>query len=72
MLFNNMQLMVTMEYVFRCHQSYKQSSQETEVRYDLVNRSCLSFVIGNSLADFDPFSWFVSVFQISMTVTTII
>jgi len=70
-VFNNMrtlkfkpQLMV---YVFRCHQSSKRTSRETEAHFSRVKRSRLSVVIGRFQSIL-----FVSVFQGSLAVAIII
>ena len=66
-VFNNMQTLkfkpqLTV-YVFRCRQSSKQTSWETEAHFSRVKRSCLSVVIGRFQSIL-----FVSVFQDSLAV----
>ena len=69
-VFNNMRTLKfkpqTTVYVFRCHQSSKWTSLETEAHFSRVKRSCLSVVIGRFRSIL-----LVSVFQGSLTVTII-
>ena len=55
-----------MKYGFRCHQSSKWTSQETEVRCNQVKRSRLSVVIGRFQSIL-----FVSIFQGSFAVAIV-
>ena len=54
-------------YVFRCRQSSKWTSRETEAHFSWVKRSCLSIVIGRFQSIL-----FVSVFQGSLAVAIIL